>query len=550
MTFNPYQFKKQFPLFSQPENQELIYLDNAATTQKPQCVIDAIVHFYTYNNGNAQRSSHRLARQSTDIINTVREQTKQFLGAKNKEEIVFTQGATASINMIAYGLRSQLKTEDCIVASYGEHHANLLPWQEASKATGCKLSLISPTLEELEHGSILNQKSVKIIAITLASNALGNITDINLLSTIRKHYPNSIIVLDITQWLAHYPIELQALPCDFAVCSSHKFYGPTGLGILYGKQGLLETLEPMMVGGEMVDKVMPEKSTYATGYKGLETGTSPMAAIASLGACLDFWGQQNRHAIAEHETALTLYLHQKIHDISQLYPAITLQTQAKNNIGIATITCSTPYSITDLALWLDEKNIAVRTGEHCTQLLWRNQKPTIKGGTLRLSIAAYNTKEDIELATTAINEYCHLINSTHSPKKPLTFENMDWRNLLKKTSWQQRYKQLIVWGKSLTQQENIREDNYLIKGCESSVWLKHQKIKQDHYFMVDSDSNVVKGLAILILCRIDGKNTDTIEQIDFKHYFSQLGLEKHLSQSRINGFNALYNAIMSAIKNP
>jgi len=550
MTFDPLLFKQQFPLFSEPENHDLVYLDNAATTQKPQCVIDAITHFYTHNNGNAQRASHRLARNATDIILRVREQTKTFLGATKAEEIVFTQGATASVNMIAYGLRSHLKADDCIAVSLGEHHGNLLPWQEASQATGCTLSLVSPSFDELINGSIADKQSLKIIALTIASNALGNITSTKILDAIRQQYPDSIMVLDITQWCAHYPIDLKTIPCDFAVCSAHKFYGPTGLGILYGKQSLLEKLDPHTVGGEMVDRVSPQKSRYHRGYKGLEAGTSSMAAIAALGACLNFWKEQDRHAMEKHEKALSVVCHQKLDVLFTSHPSIMLLTQAKNNIGIITIGCRAPYSITDLALWLDERNIATRAGEHCTQLLWKNHKANISGGTLRLSIAAYNTQDDIDRAITAIREYCQFIDNSSKKINTHTTETIELDDLHKHKSWQQRYKQIVLWGKSMPPQTDIRQDDYLLKGCESLVWLQHQQVDNKHYFTIDSDSNVIKGLAAIILCQVNGKTHEAIHKIDFEQCFHSLGLQKHLSDSRMNGFYNIYKTICNTLNMP
>ena len=545
MTFDAIQFKQQFPLFSQAENHSLVYLDNAATTQKPQCVIDAICNFYLHQNGNAQRASHRLARQATENIEHVREQSAQFLGANTRENIVFTRGATESINIIAYGLRHRLTPQDTIAVSYAEHHANLLPWQETAQAVGCKLTFVSPDLKEFIE---TQNENFKVIALTIASNALGIKTDLETLSAIKMRHPDAIVVLDITQWLAHEPINLSALPCDFAACSAHKFYGPTGIGILYGKTHQLDKLKPLMVGGEMVNTVNQETSTYQRGFRAFEAGTSSMAAIAGLGACLMFWQEQDRHAMAIHEQALIHHLHEQLHKLCKEKAALQLLTQAENNIGIATINCKAPYNTNDLAQWLDEQDIAVRTGEHCTQLLWQHYTPKISGGTLRLSIAAYNTFADIDKSIKAIKRYCEYIDNNETKSKYDLFETMDWQALLDKKSWQQRYKQLILWGKSLPEQANIRQEEFFIEGCESSVWLKHEEDEQQHYFFIDSDSDVIKGLASLILCRINGKSTEEINQIDFEQYFSDLGLTKHLSPSRNNGFYTLYNNVQKKIK--
>ena len=543
MNFDAETFKKQFPLFAQEENRDLIYLDNAATTQKPQCVIDAISHFYTHNNGNAQRSSHRLARQATAMIERTREQVATFLGTGSTQTIVFTRGATESANMLAYGLREKLNNQSCIAVSYAEHHANLLPWQQAATQNSCELLLLSPDLHELIDHSLTN-KSITVLAITFASNTLGNKTDIEKLKQFKAHNPDTIIVADITQWLAHQTINLKSLPIDAAICSAHKFYGPTGIGILYGKTTLLERLAPLMLGGEMVHKVASSHSQYHKGYRGLEAGTSSMAAIAGLSACLSFWAEQDRESMQQYEQTLCETLHHKLAKLCQRYPSLNCLTTPTNNIGIASLSCLPPYNISDLALWLDEHNIAVRAGEHCAQLLWHYTQNQTAKGSLRISLAAYNTLADINQLIVLIENYCRLHSDKEQQDDSNLFSTMDWQALTEQRSWQQRYKQLIRWGKAIPTCTDIREEQYLINGCESATWLKHQKIDHKHYYIVDSDSAVVKGLAAIVLCRINQQTTATITAINFDHYFATLGLAKHLSASRQNGFAALFEAMM------
>jgi len=545
--FDPIKFKKSFPLFSLEENRSLVYLDNAATTQTPQCVIDRIVDFYLRENGNANRASHRLARTATAMMEGVRQQVADFLGAASKSEIVFTSGATAGINLLASGLTSRLNTGDEVLLSNAEHHANLVPWQEAAKAQALQLVFCNHQLGDIKDK--ITSKT-KIISVLAASNVLGKKHSLRLFKEIKQDYPDVILILDASQIIGHGLINLQDNFCDFLVCSAHKFYGPTGIGILYGRYEQLLKVRPSKFGGEMIQKVSQYSSSYTDAPYIFEAGTSSLAAIAGLGACITYLATMDLVAIAEHENQLTNYLHEKLFELINIYTELTLLTSADSNIGIAAI-ASSQCSMADIGFWLDEMDVAVRVGDHCAQpLLSALGVESI----LRVSIAAYNTNKDIDDLCQYLQEFLNenrastkKIQELTNHKKSHTFINRE--ELLASKSWKDRYKIILMSGKSVPKKNHMRADKNLVAGCESKLWITFAKevIRNEvcYFFTVDSDSNIVKGLANLILCQVNGMTKEEIKAVDFETYFHELGLLRHLSESRVNGVVSMLQHIRS-----
>ena len=537
-------FKNHFALFSQPENKALVYLDNAATTQRPECVVEAVANFYRHSNANTHRSSHRLARSATEMVERTRKKAADFLQAALPEEVIFCRGATEGLNLLAHSLCAELAVGDEIILSTAEHHANLVPWQMAAERHGLSLvflpvktgSQTEPDIDQLE--TVLTEKT-RIVAITAGSNAQGFAVDIQRVAS-QLQGKAIHLVADAAQLAAHRAIDVQVLDCDFLVCSAHKFYGPTGIGLLYGRKALLEKLPPWQGGGEMIREVTLFHSDYAETPHRFETGTSPLSAIAGLEACLDFLCQQDRKGMLQYEQSLTNYLHQQLAAIE----TIQLLSQAENNLGMAVFVPDKQarFSAADLAHWLDEHDIAVRVGHHCAMPLVDQLGV---GATLRASIAAYNSEADIDALVAAIRSMPDASSEEQVFIPVNEIEHLSLEELASEQSWQQRYRQLMQWGNVIQAKPALRQDQFLVRGCESAAWLDCQQVEDRYFFQVDSDSRIVKGLAALLLVLVNGKTQAEIEELDFSRVFSRMQMDKHLSPSRSNGFYALVKQALS-----
>jgi cysteine desulfurase / selenocysteine lyase len=542
MKFDPQQFKAQFPLFNQPENQQLVYLDNAATTQRPQAVIDAISHFYCHDNANTHRSSHRLARQATAMVECCRDKASHFLGAEKPEEVIFCRGATEALNLLAHSLGEDLEAGDEIILSTAEHHANLVPWQMLAQRQGVKLLFIEDNqgVVCVEQLSNLLSERTRIVSITAASNALGIRTNLAAIKQQLDDRDDVTWIVDAAQLAAHETIDVQTIGCDFLVCSAHKFYGPTGIGLLYGRASRLGQLAPWQGGGEMITHVELQRSEYAQAPHRFETGTSSLAAIAGLEAAFDWWQHQDRTAMVNYEQDLTAYLYASLAVIS----SIRILSSEKNNVGVIAFVPAADLerntSTADIAHWLDEHDIAVRVGHHCAMPLIDRLGV---GATLRVSVCAYNSFADIDRLCEVLKSL-PLAEVSQFKQVSLVRDNLDISQfsldeLKELRNWQKRYKLLLQWGECLNEQPAIRQDSNLVKGCEVDAWLVHYCEEGRHYFNIASDSRVVRGLAVLLLVFIQGRTREEIQQQDLKSAFTELGLEKHLSPSRTNGFWAL-----------
>ncbi|MDY7990586.1 cysteine desulfurase [Paenibacillus polymyxa] len=390
--------REQFPILHQEINgHPLVYLDNAATSQKPLAVIEAIKHYYEYDNSNVHRGVHTLGSRATDAYEGAREKVARFLNAKRSQEIIFTRGTTTALNLVAssYG-RSNCQAGDEIVITQMEHHSNLIPWQQVAKATGATLKYIplqedgSVDLADVENTITEN---TKIVAIAHVSNVLGVVNPVKEIAAI-AHRKGAVIVIDGAQSTPHMKVDVQDIDADFYAFSGHKMCAPTGIGALYGKKALLENMEPIEFGGEMIDDVGLYESTWKELPWKFEGGTPIIAGAVGLGAAIDFLESIGLDAIAQHESRLVDYALKRLREVEGL----TIYGPAERHVGLVTFNLDDVHPH-DVATVLDSKGVAVRAGHHCCQLLMRWLKAS---ATARASFYLYNTEEEVDALVSAL----------------------------------------------------------------------------------------------------------------------------------------------------
>jgi cysteine desulfurase/selenocysteine lyase len=390
--------KEQFPILHQEINgHPLVYLDNAASTQKPKAVLDALRRYYEWDNANVHRGVHTLGSRATDAFEGAREKVARFLNASSAREIIFTRGTTSSLNLVATGYaRALLQAGDEIVITPAEHHSNLIPWQQAAKATGAVLKYIplqpDGTLSLADVESTISERT-KIVAIAHVSNVLGTVHPVAEIAKI-AHRKGAILVVDGAQSTPHMKVDVRALDADFYAFSGHKMCGPTGIGVLYGKAKLLEKMEPAEFGGEMIDFVELYDSTWKELPWKFEAGTPNIAGAVGLGAAIDFLQQIGLDQIEAHEKRLTSYALDRLSAIDGL----DIYGPREGRSGLVTFNLGDVHAH-DIATVLDTYGVAIRAGHHCCQPLmrWLNVSSTA-----RASFYLYNTEEDIDRLAEAL----------------------------------------------------------------------------------------------------------------------------------------------------
>ncbi len=387
-----YAIRKQFPVLRREvKGKPLIYFDNAATSQKPQVVIDALVNYYTGYNANIHRGIHTLAEEATAAYEATRDAVQQFIHAAGREEIIFTRGTTEGINLVAntWG-RQNINAGDEIIISTMEHHSNIVPWQilcEEKKAI-LKVIPVNEKGELLvdEFENLLNSKT-KLVSIIHVSNALGTVNPVKKIIEL-AHKRNAVVLVDGAQSSVHLDINVQEMDCDFFAFSSHKLYGPTGVGVLYGKKHLLESMPVFQGGGEMIKEVTFKKTIYNDLPYKYEAGTPNIADTIAFKTALDFIIDTGKNKIREHENELLRYATEKLKQI----PGLRIIGEAKEKISVVSFVIENIHP-QDIGILLDNQGIAVRTGHHCAQPLMQRFGIT---GTVRASFAVYNTKPEID----------------------------------------------------------------------------------------------------------------------------------------------------------
>ncbi|MEO7990994.1 MAG: cysteine desulfurase [Chryseolinea sp.] len=384
--------RKEFPILHQQVNgRDLVYLDNAATSQKPLSVINALVDYYKGYNANIHRGIHTLAEKATKAFEETRHTAKKFINASSEQEIIFTRGVTEGINLVAssYG-RTFLNEGDEIIISGLEHHSNIVPWQLIAEEKKAKIKVIPVTDQgelDIESYKKLLSSKTKIVSVNHASNSLGTINPIKEIIAL-AHEVGAVVMIDGAQAGSHLEIDVQDLDCDFYCLSAHKMYGPTGAGILFGKKELLEKMPPYHGGGEMIKEVTFEKTTYNELPYKFEAGTPNIGDVVAFKYAMDFILELGKENIAAHEHALLVYSTQKVSAL----PSVKLVGTAKHKVGVLSFTVDNIHPF-DIGQMLDARGIAVRTGHHCTQPLM--DRFGIEG-TVRASFAVYNTKKEVD----------------------------------------------------------------------------------------------------------------------------------------------------------
>ena len=393
MSIDIQQIRSQFPILNREVNgKPLVYLDNGATSQKPKVVLDVLDEYYEKYNANVHRGIHTLSQEATDLMEESRRKIQKFINAKHDYEIIFTRGTTEGINLVSNSLRNVLTADDEIIITEIEHHSNIVPWQLLCQRTGAKLKYIPLTAEgilDIEKLDDLLTDKTKLVCVNQVSNALGVVNPIETIIE-KVHAKGAWVLIDAAQSAPHTVIDVQAMDCDFLVFSGHKMYGPTGIGILYGKEDILNELPPFHGGGEMIKDVTMEVSTYACLPFKFEAGTPDIAGIIGLGAAVDFINSIGIQNIHDYEKELVDYTIQRLSEFDEV---VIYAKDAEHSGAVSFNLKFDGVHSSDVGMILDKKGIAVRTGHHCAQPIMQHFNIP---GTVRASFAVYNTKEEID----------------------------------------------------------------------------------------------------------------------------------------------------------
>jgi cysteine desulfurase/selenocysteine lyase len=558
--FDVYRVRQDFPILRQQvHGHPLVYLDNAATTQKPQVVLDALGHYYTDENANVHRGVHLLSQQATRDYEAARDKVRQFLNAAEAREIVFVRGATEGINLVAQAWGpANLRPGDEVLISAMEHHSNIVPWQMACEMTGAVLRVvpINDAGELLldEYEKLLGERT-KIVSMVHLSNSLGTVNPVRRIIEL-AHARGVPVLIDGAQSAGHLPIDVREMDCDFFVFSGHKVYGPTGIGVLYGKASILERMPPWQGGGEMIQSVTFARTTYAGLPNKFEAGTPNIAGAVGLGAALDYVRSVGMASSAAHEDRLLRYATEQMRQV----PGLRIIGTAAHKAGaLSFVLEDPPVSALDVGTKLDLEGIAIRTGHHCCQpVMDRFAIP----GTARASFAMYNTTEEIDRlvsalkevvadaasrsrpATTAAVEVAYPRTAAPSPQAAADelIEVFDFLD-----DWAARYQYILELGEEIPPLPDFfRTEANRVRGCQSTVFLQSRQrpgTADVVEFLADSDADLVRGLIGLLQRVYSGQRAEEVLAFDVEGFFARLGLDQHLTLGRRNGLASMVQRI-------
>jgi cysteine desulfurase/selenocysteine lyase len=563
--FDALAIRGSFPILSTlAHGKPLVYLDNGATTQKPRAVIHALDQYYKTQNANIHRGVYELSQTATTLYEQARLTVQKFINASCSEEVVFTHGTTESINLVAHSWsRAFLKPGDEVVVSAMEHHSNIVPWQIACELTGASLRVIpmndAGELLMDEYAKILAGGRVKMVAVNHVSNSLGTINPVKEMAAM-AHRHGAKILIDGAQWVAHARTDVRDLDCDFYAFSGHKLFGPTGTGVLYGKRELLDKMPPYMGGGDMIKLVTFAKTQYADLPNKFEAGTPHIAGAIGLAAAIEFVWSVGFDAFAPYEAELLRYATEKVSAV----PGLRIIGTAKHKASVISFVMDDPpVSPLDLGLALDAQGVAVRTGHHCCQPVMDRFDIS---ATTRISLAMYNTKEDVDAAVAALMKIRESAAKVSAAKeKPAATEAPalkfpaavasspqaaadELAELFEELGDRDARNQYILelGEKLLSMPDEFKSETTRVHGCMSRVHLfgrKRPGTEDSLEFLADSDAHIVRGLIGLLQRIFSGQRARDILAFDVEAFLQQIGLEQFITVQRRNGLAGMVKRI-------
>ncbi len=565
--------RAQFPILeTQVHGQPLAYLDNGASTQQPRQVIQAVSDYHLQYHANIHRGVYQLSRNATRMHDYAREVVAHFLHAAEPAECLFTRGTTESINLVAASWgRANLEAGDEIILSTLEHHSNIVPWQMVCEATGARIKVIpiddAGQLRMDKYRRLLSSRT-RMVAVNQVSNALGTVNPVKEIID-EAHAAGALVLIDGAQWVAHGPTDVQALDADFYAFSGHKLYGPTGIGVLYGKRTLLDAMPPYQGGGDMIEQVTFEKTTYAQLPNKFEAGTPHIAGAVGLASAIEWLEAVGFERIAAHEQRLLRHATERLSAV----PGLEIKGTARHKAALVSwVLVDPPIGTLDIGMQLDLRGICIRTGHHCCQPLMDRMGIA---STARASFGVYNDLSEIDRLADAVGEIVAAARgSTARRGAGATIESgsqslgaasggdpypgavaaspevaaeeiAEIFELL--PDWPMRHQQIMDLGERLPQMPDaLKTEDTFVPGCQSRVHLaaRVQPGSDDVIeFLADSDANIVRGLIALLQQIYSGQKASAIIAFDAQAFFSRLGLDEHLSMTRRNGLVAMVDRL-------
>jgi cysteine desulfurase/selenocysteine lyase len=548
--------RADYPILKQKvHGKPLVYLDNAASAQKPRVVLDALRHYYENDHANVHRAVHTLSERATEAYEEARLRAQRFIGASCLREVIFTRGTTEGINLVAHTFgRINVHPGDEVVVTVLEHHSNIVPWQVLCQEKGATLRVVpineAGELDMDEFGRMLSP-ATRIVAVAHVSNALGTINPVRRIVQM-AHEHGAAVLIDGAQAVPHMRVDVRDLDCDFYVFSGHKVYGPTGIGILYGKARQLELMPPYQTGGDMISHVSFERTMWNELPYKFEAGTPHIAGAVGLGAALEYVEEIGRDAIAHHEARLLEHATARLSAITGLRLIGTAREKAS---VLSFVIDDPPLSALDVGTQLDLQGIAVRTGHHCCQPLMDRYGIA---GTARASLALYNTREEVDALADALERivasarprpvgvgrvraepvYPAAVAASPEGSANALAEDFDLMD-----DWADKYNYLIDLGSKLPPlPDEFRTEANRVHGCQSTVYL-HARKKPGSAdvmeFLADSDADIVRGLLAVLERVFSGQRAAAVVAFDTPAFWRRLGLDQNLTTGRRNGLGAM-----------